>query len=658
MAGNSDRKTFRDLCVACAVVFLCAIVFAVPAFSVKVKDSGNSSEPSPSTLITIETLEQISSRSATSTLTVETATATVPIETATSTATVETATQAVVAEPVAETAPAASVSEKPAAPEPAPLVETKEPTVVETAPETPVVEAAPAVAPVEEESKDQAPEAYRSQRYKDKLKEVSEEGIKIEESGKTAQAEEKPVAPEIAEKPAPVETKDTEAAAVETAKTATPEPAKAEPEKPKDEKPAPVVEAPEETKQPEPTPVAEKTAEEQKQPTAAAPEKKEPTAPEPEKQETAKVGEDAPPAPVAAQTPAASTPKEEKKPESAKTVKAPEPAPKAPAATTPQEQKQLVAEKPAQPKETQKPAQAEKSAKPAAQPGSEKTSAPKAGLFTVRSAPITDENEKDEMVRRLTLENYHPVVKEIPVKEGRKYYVLEMGAFKDSAVAAGLLYQLRNVPGEFFIVNPDGENVDAGEGLVPLDKAGRLIPHRSGELGDNSLALISDYARREGRAPAAMDAPVATGPRKLQRRLNAPKYIRDDEEKPVEKRVDGVTLSNKLRDIAWEMREGGYGVYLEQETFLEEEGVLVGVMEDKDEASRLGQELLSYGYAVNIIFKGDGNYYVYADVDNPAREITVVDKELLLKHGVTNDFAPPPDPMADNLLRLIPKKNR
>lgn len=638
------HRFFHVSCVA--FVFLFVLIVASPVFSIKVKDNNKPAETPSGTLITIDTLEQISSRSATSTVEIDSATSTVVIGAATATVVVDIATATVAVGSASSTVSIGTATGTVVVNTATGTLEisvveqavVEEPVVapVEIVADTPQVET-PAVqtAETQDESVEAIPEAQQSNRYKDKLKEVRGEKADSEtEPDKTPEedtapsvevvAEEKPpvVSPPVVEKPAetpvvettPVEAKPSEEApVVETV---------AEPAVPVEVAEQPAVVKPAVTEE-VPAVIEEKVVKED----VAKP----PVAAEVEKAPVA----DVPPAPQ----PVAKPQPAEREP----TIQIAEPP------TLETDKKEPVVKKPEPQKQPEK----------AKAPVAEKAVRGEAGFYTVRSGPITDENEKEEMVRRLTLENYHPAVKEVSVKEGRKYYILEMGAFKDATLAAGLLYQLRNIPGEFFIINPDGENVDSSEGLVPVDRAGRLIPHRSGELGDNSLALISDYASREGRAPASMDAPIATGPRKMQRRQKTPQYIHDiDSGKEKEVRVEGLTLSNKLRDIAWELREGGYGVYLEQETFLEKEGVLVGVMEDKVEAKKLGEELLGYGYAVNIIYEGDGKYYVYADIENPAHEITIVDKELLMKHGVTDEFVPPPDPMADNLLRLIPKKIR
>lgn len=74
-------------------------------------------------------------------------------------------------------------------------------------------------------------------------------------------------------------------------------------------------------------------------------------------------------------------------------------------------------------------------------------------------------------------------------------------------------------------------------------------------------------------------------------------------------------VRKRLRDMAWSMREKGYGVFLEDETELTPEGILVGVFDNEYDASDLANELGSYGYSMRVLKEtyGGTRYYVYVD---------------------------------------------
>ncbi|MEW5947390.1 MAG: hypothetical protein AB1742_14460 [bacterium] len=124
------------------------------------------------------------------------------------------------------------------------------------------------------------------------------------------------------------------------------------------------------------------------------------------------------------------------------------------------------------------------------------------------------------------------------------------------------------------------------------------------------LELIAKAARSHPPTPPTADRlPPAPAAKSLP---SAPPPILFDYVRPAD-----MTLRSRLRDLAWELREKGYRVYVEGEDDVSREGVLVGVFDDRSDAVELAREMNSYGYAVRVLREsaGDGSYFVYVHTE-------------------------------------------
>ncbi|MCK5844850.1 MAG: hypothetical protein KAG97_09095, partial [Victivallales bacterium] len=242
--------------------------------------------------------------------------------------------------------------------------------------------------------------------------------------------------------------------------------------------------------------------------------------------------------------------------------------------------------------------------------------------FLVRSVALTAGDDVVRLLNTLIRYDFHPVVLEETLSTGDVYYYLDMGRFDSVKNAVRLLVYLRNFSDEFFMLGVGGTEKGPAGGLVISRKFDELFPHHAGGGGEDLIALLSsdDFA---GDASEDSYFPSTIGVAAVDR---TPSTIA-----PAQTDQDGVTIEKQLRHVAWEMRENGYDVYLEDETFAKPEGVLVGIFETREDALDLSEELKSYGYSVNMIFEsGFGEkYYVYADPESVEREITIIHPDAI-----------------------------
>jgi len=339
------------------------------------------------------------------------------------------------------------------------------------------------------------------------------------------------------------------------------------------------------------------------------------------------------------------------------------------------EEPATVAEKSPEPKEhAAKPPPEKVEPAPAQQPP------PAAGppVYIVRSRPFVDKNEKDALEALLLDHDYHPSVVEQKLPGRDAQYIVEMGRFDSMHHAVGLLLQVKELTDEFFIVRSGGSQKESASatagGLFSGGGLQDVFPGRGGGNDTDVIELLGDIPELEPPAPLPMTGLERENAVAKLQRQKAPKMIEDFNEAegivkssprpgpPVASggKVQPAPLKNRIRDIAWEMRERGFGVYLEKESFKHPEGIMVGVFDSREGAKELAEELVGYGYAVNVIHEvyGDGRFYVYADPENTTRGITFIDPDKIEEHRVTNEFNPPPDPLADPLLNMIPGKEQ
>gem|GEM_PF-1806127 len=301
---------------------------------------------------------------------------------------------------------------------------------------------------------------------------------------------------------------------------------------------------------------------------------------------------------------------------------------------------------------------------------------PAPAMFIVRTGPMLTEKDKDRRAGMLRAAGYHPITKKETVPGGGEYFLLELGRFWDMALAVDLLFKIKQLDSDFFIV---GTQISSGAGDMPIgDRLNQLFPHKDGE---DSLKLLENKISANKPAPAAVDssdegteklivrrvirlsdkgtakpkqsAPVSGGGAsvKADRAPGGAVFV-PNLPQPVSKTPEPIL--DKLRQAAWNMRENGFDVYLEDEKHTSPEGVLVGIFENKDDAVSLAEELKGYGYTVSIIQQEDiaAKYRVYADPQSASGDISVITPDTLRQYNENSAFNPPSNPASDSLLEL------
>lgn len=317
-------------------------------------------------------------------------------------------------------------------------------------------------------------------------------------------------------------------------------------------------------------------------------------------------------------------------------------------------------------------------------------------LYVVSSSPIISEEDMKRRADALRGRGYHPVTVKVQTSEGGEFYVLELGRLAEMELALNLLFRVKEIDQDFFIVGTIATSRE-GDGLLPQD-AGKLFPlfpSRAGEGGEDSLKLLAGLAVGPKTGEAYISVGEGGEERLVVRRRIEPgdKGIaksgssgkatarpKNETGEPGESGRTGSaaggadtggraaptakqmqrpaapqpSVKESLRSIAWDMRAQGFDVYLEDESFQGPEGVLVGMFDRKEDALELAGELQSYGYAVNVIQETGLSdvYYVYADPENLSREMMVITPETLEEYQTRDNFNPPPNPSIDALLDL------
>jgi cell division septation protein DedD len=303
-------------------------------------------------------------------------------------------------------------------------------------------------------------------------------------------------------------------------------------------------------------------------------------------------------------------------------------------------------------------------------------------MFVVRSGALPAESDKSRRVDALRTAGYHPIVKKETTPEGGEYFVIELGRFWDMELAVDLLAKIKPFDSDFFIVATQA-NIAGGETLTG-DRLSKIFPYE----GEDSLDLLKKQVSKpkplvavatneegnerlivrrlirpedKGSAKPTQDLQVTvgrgakTGGESANPRSDlAPGGPVFAVHQPQQVAKGAAPVSDVLRQAAWNMRENGFDVYLEDEKKAGPEGVLVGIFEQKDEALGLADELKSYGYAVSVIQQedADGKYQVFADVKNTSADISVITPEGLSQYKGTKGFNPPADSASDTLLEL------
>lgn len=301
-------------------------------------------------------------------------------------------------------------------------------------------------------------------------------------------------------------------------------------------------------------------------------------------------------------------------------------------------------------------------------------------LYIVRSGSILTEQDKNQRVQLLKLAGYHPVVKKETLKEGKEFYILELGRFTEMSMAVDLLLKLKETSSDFFIVGT-GNGIDllAGSGLKEIftgkgmkdeeDNLTLLSAHaanfKTAGISSNNENVEKLVVRKlirpgdKGIAKPAQDTASSTPAKVVSPKVTSllPASNKIIMRKANIESTEGASLSvrERLLKIAWQMREGGYDVRLEDEDKPGPEGKLVGIFNSKEDALDLAQELKEYGYAVNVIQEenGGGLFGVYADPESVSGDISVITPDTLKQYKQKKGFIPPEDASADTLLNLM-----
>lgn len=226
--------------------------------------------------------------------------------------------------------------------------------------------------------------------------------------------------------------------------------------------------------------------------------------------------------------------------------------------------------------------------------------------FIIRTRPAYSADalapEKDKLLRA----GYHPSVKEERV-QGRddSVFYLELGVFDNLDDALPLFVTLRQEGFQVFIFSSGAPLPATETPILPAALAQRFFPEMK-KSGVDQLELIMRIA--DGRKPPGGDAAASTPPTGSTPVGIARAPLGDSQ------RRDS-PIRRRLRDYAWRLREKGYSVFVEGESEITGDGVLIGVFEAYDDAVDLAGEMSSYGYSMKILkeTRGGTRHYVYVD---------------------------------------------
>ncbi|MEW6200362.1 MAG: hypothetical protein AB1546_00170 [bacterium] len=235
-------------------------------------------------------------------------------------------------------------------------------------------------------------------------------------------------------------------------------------------------------------------------------------------------------------------------------------------------------------------------------------------VFIVRSHSYLKPEDYQLLLQKLKDEGYHPFVREEKTGD-EKFFYLELGTFAEVKTALPLVMELRSKGYAFFIYTATGE-AQGGEAILSPLAAEKIFP-AAGANADH-LGMLTDIAR--GRAPAA---PVEVAIKsRMPARITPPvapgaavKSVLPSAESPVRER---------LREFAWDMRENGYSVYVEGESIVFPEGILLGMFDNREDADDLADEIGSYGYKVHIVTETDDGerYFVYVEQESSQPQLS------------------------------------
>ena len=233
-------------------------------------------------------------------------------------------------------------------------------------------------------------------------------------------------------------------------------------------------------------------------------------------------------------------------------------------------------------------------------------------VFLVRTRSYLQPGDYQQILKKLEEDGYHPFVREEKTKDGNFFY-LELGSFTEPKTALPLVMELRSRGYPFFLYATSAETKTDGQILSPIT-ADNLFPSRGGNV--DRLELIMEIAGAKS-PPAPLPGVITT---KKPAHITPP-AVTGAGAKPIVQPKSS-PIRDRLRDIAWEMREKGFRVYVENESTTTSEGTLVGIFDNKEDAADLGNELSSYGYNVQIMKEaGNGErYFVYVAIGEPSSQ--------------------------------------
>ncbi len=309
------------------------------------------------------------------------------------------------------------------------------------------------------------------------------------------------------------------------------------------------------------------------------------------------------------------------------------------------------------------------------------TPSPSINKYIVRSRPISDNTELLKFKTSLEVLGYKPILHGYTAPSGEQSTVVELGSFNRIDLAVGLMTQLGKYSADFFIVETTTETRTISTGIIDRSAISGILPHHTGSDSTDQIKLVTNAIKSapSGTLPPNAQRAELPGPPQPTPHFHTGGIIASDttpqsiirtkmttfdtppEEPPAPAQPLDTTrdsLGYVLTQTAWKMRERGFDVYIEDESFQRPEGILVGYYADREDAMSLASDLVSYDYSVNVVYEASmgSMYYVYADPLGTASEILVIEPGLLNQYSPRDSFTPPSDPLADSLLNFTSKK--
>lgn len=241
--------------------------------------------------------------------------------------------------------------------------------------------------------------------------------------------------------------------------------------------------------------------------------------------------------------------------------------------------------------------------------------------YIVRTRPFLSVDDLKPLKEALEEAGYYPHVQEEKIEgEEDNIHYIEMGSFLDLKSALPLFKALRAAGLPVFLYSLSEPAPPQDAPILPPALAGQFFPEmREADVDRLELVMEIADARRPAQPPPPAVATPTTEPGA------GPVFVTQPPHRAVQP-IES-TIRRRLRDMAWSMREKGYGVFLQGETELTPEGILVGVFDTEEDAADLAGELGSYGYTMRVLREtyGGTRYYVYVDTGDavpPARTTT------------------------------------